>query len=71
MCHFLYYTLIIFQLFRICPRGSENVKQICNMCADMCDKCAIECEYILLLIFQEKESAMMIIGMRFSYILDE
>jgi hypothetical protein len=25
-------------------RGSENVKQICNMCADMCEACAMECE---------------------------
>ena len=25
-------------------RGSENVKQMCNMCADMCEACATECE---------------------------
>jgi len=25
-------------------RGSENVKQVCNMCADVCEACAMECE---------------------------
>lgn len=25
-------------------RGSEYVKQMCNMCADMCEACAMECE---------------------------
>jgi len=25
-------------------RGSENVKQMCNMCADMCEACATECD---------------------------
>jgi len=25
-------------------RGSEYVRQMCNMCADMCDACAMECE---------------------------
>ena len=25
-------------------RGSENVKQVCNMCADMCEACGTECE---------------------------
>jgi hypothetical protein len=25
-------------------RGSEYAKQICNVCADICDACAVECE---------------------------
>src|SRR5690349_8410948 len=25
-------------------RGSEYVKQMCEMCADMCEACATECE---------------------------
>ena len=25
-------------------RGSEYVKQMCNMCAEICDACAMECE---------------------------
>ena len=25
-------------------RGSEYAKQMCNMCADMCEACAMECE---------------------------
>jgi hypothetical protein len=28
--------------FMMRGRGSEYVKQMCNMCADMCDACAME-----------------------------
>ena len=28
-------------------RGSEYVRQMCNMCDDMCDACAMECRNMM------------------------